>query len=281
MADEKGVITFGKEISPEQEKNYKDRIANATNRAKTSVPVGVVERPKIPSLQREASQYASIEDQTPGVQPRPKGSAVLRPETERGLAEAIAAAKNGKEMENIQAVAKGDEKALEEEDVFELFDFGAQSEAEKILNNKKRRREIEERCSPMDLEDLILKDEVQQNVPIVPGKLTATFRSLTPEESLFVKQMMSREEATNNNSNSYLLEKYSLYQLACSLIALNGVALPDHRDQHGSPNKEFFDKKMKTILKKSIYLVVDLGLNYMWFDIRVRKLLNPETLKNG
>ena len=39
---------------------------------------------------------------------------------------------------------------------------------------------------------------------------------------------------------------------------------------------------LKQILKKSIYVVADLGLNYMWFDLRVRKLLTQtEDLKNG
>jgi hypothetical protein len=115
-------------------------------------------------------------------------------------------------------------------------------------------------------------------VPILPEKFEPTFRSFSPEESLFIKQIMSREP---NQNDQYLLEKFSLAQLTCALVSINGKPLPEHRDKDGSPDEKLFRDKLKTITKKSAYIVADLMINYAWFDLRVRRLLNPDDLKNG
>lgn len=282
-------ITFGrKEIDPEQEAAYREKIAAAKkggiSALKGSTPIGHIERPSMPDLtSRRASEGPTGLTSEGGVAPRPQGSPVLSPQTQAQLEQM-------QQVQAQQAKAEGEKKLVGEdevkkaaeaaakEDLFDMFDFGGAGEAERILNNKKRRKEIEDRCEPMNFEDLILKDEVRQTVPIKPGQFEPRFRTLSPEESLFIKQYLAKDV---NASDAYSAEKFSLCQLTCSLVALNGQEFSDHRKPDGTPDEELFKIKMKKLMKKSGYIIADLAINYYWFDIRVRRLIAPERLGNG
>jgi hypothetical protein len=277
-------ITFGgKELDPNEEAAYRERIRKAkasggVHALKGNEPVGSVPRPSIP-LHRKAEDDNLASALTPegGVQPRPPGSPILSPQTASMLQAAADA-----QLKQTAEEKKAEEEQKEEvarEDLLEAFDFQGRNEAERILNNKKRRIAIESRCKPMNIEDLLLKDEVVQVVPILPDKFEVTFRSMTPEENLYIKQYIAKND--QEKSDQYVLEKFALCQLACSVMAINGKAFPEHRNSDGSPSDALFEIKLKMLLKKSGYVIADLGINYMWFDIRVRRLLNPELLGNG
>jgi hypothetical protein len=284
-----GVIELGtKEISPEEDAAYREQIraakaGNPLSALKTSTPVGGVKKPPMPVL-KASRETLSIPDTQQGVQPRPPGSPVLRPETEEKLAEAIKAGQELQQQTGEKQVLN--EKKIEDEarleQLYESFDFGdVQRQINRILDNKRRREDIEKRCAPMAFEDLLMKDEVQQTVPIIPGKFEPTFRSLRPLESLYLKSRMAKETI---NTEQYLGEKYQLLLLTCSLLSINGVSFPDHRKHHDGSfevTDEFFDAKFKMVTQKSAYILADLSVNLMWFDIRVRKLINPDDLKNG
>ncbi len=291
MSEEQGVIELGKkELDPNDEKAYRERILAA--RASRNVPadaikgkemVGTLPKPKLPPLvQQIAQQQVAPFTEQGGIQPRPQGSPVLRDETAQQLAGLAEASKKAADEANRKVEDQKKEKADEEnvEDILGAFDFGGMSEADRVLNNKKRRQDIEARCAPMSLEDLLYKNEVRQKVPVVPGKFEPTFRTYTPEESLFLKKFLG-DEAGDNNTQAYVQEKLVLCQLCCGLVALNDTLMPDHLDESGTPTRELFNKKLKVILKKSSYITADLCINYAWFDIRVRKLLNPDAVKNG
>jgi hypothetical protein len=284
MAEEKpGVINLGKgPLSSEDEAAYREKIraaksGNPTSALKGNTPLGGVERPVMPLLSRPHQEQPQGE----GVQPRPPGSPTLRPETVQQLEDAIKAGKAQEDTKTLSDAKKEDEKRIN--DLFEQFDFNdSRNQVEKILDNKKRRDQIEARCRPMDLEDLLMKDEVQQTVPIVPEKFEVKFRSITPIESLYLKTLMAKELI---QTDQYLAEKYNLLLIACSILAINGVPFPDHRrfKQDGSfeIDDKLFQEKLGYVMRKSGYVIADIGVNYMWFDIRVRRLLNPDDLKNG
>jgi hypothetical protein len=279
MSEEPRAITFGKEIDPNEEAEYRRKIEAARKTGgvdglKAKDPVGVLPRPAMPAP-RAAAEAPVSRSESGGVQARPKGSPLLSQETAeqiKGLAEASArqAASEPKPEEP---------KKVDDEDLLEMFDFQGRNEAERILNNKKRRKEIESRLEPMKLEDLLMKDEVQQNVPVVPDKFEILFRSITPEENLYIKRYVAKNDT--GQSDQYVLEKFGMCQLVCSVLAINNRPLPDHRAQDGSIDDAAFEKKLKILLRKSGYVIADLGINYGWFDIRVRKLLNPDALGNG
>lgn len=274
-------ITFGrKELDPEEEKAYREKIATARkggiSALKGSTPLGHIERPSIPDLTVKQKDGPTGLTSEGGVAPRPQGSPVLSPQTQAQLEQMQQVQKQEKVIDE-EEVKKGAEAAAKE-DLFDMFDFSGTNEAERILNNKKRRKEIEERCEPMNFEDLILKDEVRQTVPIIAGKFEPRFRSLTPEESLFLKQFLAKDQ---NQSEAYSVEKFSLCQLTCALVSLNGQDFPDHRKPDGTPDEDLFKVKLKKLNKKSGYIIADLAINYYWFDIRVRRLIAPEKLGNG
>jgi hypothetical protein len=285
MAEQDGkTITFGADsMDPAEREAYRKQIKDAkkgVNSLKGGDPVGVVPRPSIPLSEkaaREAAEMASAIGPDGNVRPRPPGSPVLSPETAAMIREASDAAAREAQAE------KKDEKSSEEEkadkDLLDMFDFQGRNEADRVLNNKKRRSTIEARCESMNIEDLLLKDEVQQTVIIVPDKFTVTFRSMTPEENLFIKQYVAKHDI--DKTEQYLVEKFAICQLVCSVVAINGKPFVDHRSQDGSPDEKLFEQKLKQLLRKSGYVIADLGVNYLWFDIRVRKLLNPDALGNG
>lgn len=283
MSDKGGeTITFGKKDLASEEEAYRSKIQQArgggVNSLKGSSPVGG-EKSKMPDfgqIQAMSGQNAPTGlSPEGGVQVRPAGSPVLSPQTKEQLAQLQVAQANQEKVREEEMKKEIDEG---KDDLFDGFDFMARTEAERVLNNKKRRKDIESRCSEMSLDDLVLKDEVQQVVPVLPGKFEITFRTMSPEESLFVKQYLAKEQAP---SESYALEKFSLCQLACALVAINNVDFPDHRTPDGSPDAELFKVKLKKLMRKSGYVIADLGLNFIWFDIRVRKLLSPDKLGNG
>jgi hypothetical protein len=283
MAEETKPITFGDKLTPEEEAAYRARIEQSkkgggVNSLKKKEPVGSIPRPAIPLMQRGAPQVEAKGLTTEGgVAPRPPGSPLLSSDTAQQIQDMAAAQVAEQSAEKKVEAAE----AKKEEDIFEMFDFEGRNESERILNNKKRRKDIEARCEEMNIEDLLLNDEVQQLVPIIPDKYSVRFRSMTPEESLFIKQYLAKDQSGQQNNDNYMLEKFSLCQLACSLVSINGKPLPDHRGKDGSPDDDAFKIKLTMLMKKSGYLVADLAVNYMWFDLRVRRLLNPEKLGNG
>lgn len=281
--DPKSVLTIGRqELAPDDAATYSRKIAEArsggkVNSLKGSTPLGHVERPtNIPLLARSSGQGASPISEDGGVQPRPPGSPAIRPETQQQLQEFNEAQK--KEAEKVEVELKKDVEEKKEE-FFDMFEtLGNQNESDRILNNKQRRKEIEAQLIPMKLEDLILRDEVHQDVHIVKDKFWVRFRSMTPQESLFIKAKMADEKVS---SDQYLLEKFTIFQLVCGVVSINGQDFPSHLNSEGEPTPDAFMRKYKMIMRKPITVLADLSQNYVWFDLRVRRLLNPGDLKNG
>src|SRR5258708_4851251 len=280
----KEVIELCKEkLEPNTQTAYRKQIATARSgidALKGTEPVGVIPKGRMPSFAKDYRSSPSPISEDGGVRPRPAGAPPIRPETiEEIQGFAKASAKEAEEERKKAEEKKSEEKAQElKDDLFDALDFDGRSEAEKILNNKKRRLAIESRCEPMNFEDLIWKNEVQQKVPIKPGEFEPVFRSLTPSENLFIKAFISKESIT---TDMYIMEKMGLCQLTCSLVSVNGRDLPPHRDQNGEIKDDLFKAKLAKVMAMSGYIIADLGLNYTWFDLRVRRLINPDALGNG
>lgn len=140
------------------------------------------------------------------------------------------------------------------------------------LNNPVRRKEIEARLEPLDLTDLIIQGELRQIVPIIPGKLEVELRSPSSEEDLAVKRLMYDEKG----GDRYLMDKYIIMNLTLALVSINGQELPTHL-KDGSFDETSYMRKFARVRKFPIQLVGDLGLQYAWFDRRVRMLLSNQT----
>jgi hypothetical protein len=163
------------------------------------------------------------------------------------------------------------------------FDFNTFREMmmKDIINNEDQRAIIESRCEPLDITDLIMKGFVTQQVPIVPGKFTPEFESMKGGEDLAIKRLIMEESKGVEVTERYLLDKFSMMSVTIGLRAINNNVLPSHRDEQGNFNEEAFWKKFNFVMRYPFHMLASIGVNYFWFDVRVRKLFVAEKLGNG
>lgn len=155
-----------------------------------------------------------------------------------------------------------------------------------LFNNEEQRKIIESRCEPMNLADLIMDGVVKQRVPIVLPTDTSkgfvpTFQSLGGDDDLACKRLIVAEATALKVDDRYLLDKYAFMGLTCALEAINGMPLPSHRDAQGNFNDDLFWAKFNKVVRFPLPMLASLGVNYFWFDVRVRRLFVAEAVKNG
>ena len=176
-------------------------------------------------------------------------------------------------------------KTLENLDDFDLDSLHSMMVRD-LFNNEEQRKIIESRCDPMDLADLIMTGIVKQKVPIVLPTETSkgfvpTFQSLGGDDDLACKRLIVAEATALKVDDRYLLDKYAFMGLTCALESINGTPLPTHRDQNGTFNDELFWAKFNKVIRFPLPMLASLGVNYFWFDVRVRRLFGAEKVKNG
>jgi hypothetical protein len=181
--------------------------------------------------------------------------------------------------QTTEELDKADGKVVKERD--NDFDFDAINETQKMLMSPDRRKLIEGRLSPLDIEDMIVKREIQQTVVVIPGKLSYTFRTFNQSESLFCLRYVYDFPGSMIFANELL----NTCKMVCSLVAVNGAMLPDHRKGLGSDkeevDRELFEKKKHHVAGLPVQLIGDLSVNAIWFNDRVTKLFSLDNLKNG
>jgi len=163
------------------------------------------------------------------------------------------------------------------------FDFAAfrQAMLKDLLNNDDQRKIIEDRLPPLDLTDLIMTGWVSQVVPIVVDKFEPEFQSMSTEEDLALKRIVMEETRSLAATEQYMLDKFSVMAVACGTRSINKKQLPDHRDKDGNFDDALFKKKFNLVVKYPFHMIASLGVNWFWFDVRVRKLFVAEKIKNG
>lgn len=201
----------------------------------------------------------------------------LSPESVEALESAKA------EVEEEQTQAKDTTEADLEEAEQEMFkretpfDYEGIQQQQRQLMSKERKEDIEDRLSELDIADMIVKREVVQDIPVVPGKLIYTLRTFNQHEHLFCLQFVYE----NPGSMTYAEEFLNTCKLVCSLNAINGAHLPPHLDKDGEVDKELFKKKMFHVASFPVHVIADLSVQAIWFNQRVNELFNVRNLKNG
>lgn len=204
----------------------------------------------------------------------------LSPESVEALEKAQA------EVEKEQAQKQEQEDTTEaeleeaEEEMFKRdtpFDYEGIQQQQRQLMSKERKEDIESRLTELDIADMIVKREVVQDIPVVPGKLIYTLRTFNQHEHLFCLQYVYE----NPGSMTYAEEFLNTCKLVCSLNAINGAHLPPHLDKDGEVDKELFKKKMFHVASFPVHVIADLSVQAIWFNQRVNELFNVRNLKNG
>ena len=149
------------------------------------------------------------------------------------------------------------------------------------MMSEERRKDIESRLSELDIADMIMKREIQQEIPVIPNKLVVTLRTFNQRENIWVLKYLYDFPG----SPAYTQELLNTCRLVCGLVAINGQYLPDHRKDVGKPTedivREDFEKKFFHVASFPVQLVADLSVQSLWFQDRVDKLFTLDTLKNG
>jgi hypothetical protein len=161
------------------------------------------------------------------------------------------------------------------------FDTFRQMMMKDLLNNEDQKAIIEERLKPMDLTDLIMAGSIAQEVIIIPGKFWVTFRSVSGQDDLAVKRLLMQEAKAIQVDDRYYLDKFAFMTLTLGLESINSNPLPSYKGADGNFNEDAFWKKYEFVTKLNIHMIASLGVNYFWYDTRVRKLMVAEKVKNG
>lgn len=148
--------------------------------------------------------------------------------------------------------------------------------ARNSLLREERRKVIENRLEPLDLADMITKREIQQNVPVVPGRMEFLFRTLSHEENIFCLRYVYEFPG----SEAYVNELLNTAKLVCSIVAINEAMLHNHM-KGKEVDRDEFQAKWDQVVSFPVQLVGDMSVQLIWFNNRVNKLFDIDNLKNG
>lgn len=231
----------------------------------------------------------------PGAHPKQgKGSQGLSPETVAGL-QALEELKQRQAApaspppetkvgevkgENDEEKKKKVEEAVNQLDSFD-YDGLRRMMNRDMLNNPDQKEIIEARLKPLDIDELIMKNRVSQEVIIVPNKFWFRFSSMTGEEDLALKQLIMEESKSTEVTDRYLLDKFAFMALTLGTTHINGNPVPSHTDDKGEFNSDRFWVKFNWMIKRSVHMLACISINHAWFEQRVRGCFVAKKLGNG
>lgn len=208
----------------------------------------------------------------------------LRPETREGLA-ALAQANQSEPEPDKKHPSESQEpagpkpsgKPADVDPDFIKMLLGQQTDP---MQRKERRKKIEARLEPLNIRHLLVGTGVIQTVPIIPDVFVVKYRSISGHEDTFAKRY-AWGLAKGDNSQMYYDTVMSLVNLTLSLREVNDEEVIDHRLENGVVDEAVFTDKFESLMSKPFVMLHDLWVNFMWFDQRVRDLLDVESLGNG
>lgn len=170
--------------------------------------------------------------------------------------------------------------AIDQMDAFE-FNEWRQLTMREMLNSEDQRKVIEGRLKPLSIDQVLSAGLIKQIVPIIPGKYELELQSFDGQMDLSLKRLVMSEAKSTEVTEQYLLDKYSFMSAALGLYRVNDKIFPDVTDENGDFNDALFYARFNKVMKLPIHMLASIGVNIMWFEMRVRKLFRAETVGNG
>lgn len=170
--------------------------------------------------------------------------------------------------------------AIDRMDAFE-FNQWRQLTMREMLHSEGQRTIIESRLAPLDIGELLMNGVIRQRIPIIPGKYEITLQNYDGQVEMAIKRMVMSESRSVDASEQYLLDKHSFMTLAVGLYKVCDRVFPDILDAQGVFNDDLFLKKFNLVMKLPIHMLASIGVNQMWFEMRVRKLYTASAVGNG
>lgn len=239
-----------------------------------------------PQTLEEIGQIQRADAQNPDAATQPQE---LRPETVQGLKAIYDASQAQQAAKPPPAAESASSKKPAAEDLDP--DDAALVEAlrgarDDILENEREREAVARRVKEIDLAQGLLTNEFTQVVPIVPDKLTVTFRCLTTGENNELRLILYEEIAKDARKSQIGNELFGFYQTVASVLSINKTELVRHMTRDNQNNLVFertiFERKLRQFYEFPMQLISVLGMHGAWFDRRVRELfVTTEAIKNG
>ena len=151
-------------------------------------------------------------------------------------------------------------------------------EKEELSEDEKIKKAISSRVSEIDIGQYLMNGELTQRVPIIPGKLEITFRTVTDLEECFVDDKLSTEGELTARA---FLRRANEWALAFHISEVNGHKWPTTIDGDGTISEKSINRRLAHVKKLSSPIFHLLSQNLAWFLERVSTSLNMETLGNG
>lgn len=221
------------------------------------------------------------------------GLAALKAATEQQLAAATPAPKAEAPKAELPPEKRVDEPKKPEESktsepddlqIDRILGLTALRDRNDVINNDRERDAADARAGGVDVMQGILNGEYTQVVPVVPGKLDVTYRTVSPAEDQAIRLYIFKLTSTDGRYESVATELYALLTLTCGLVQLNGERLPAHYTREGyavKVNEDILGAKLNLVLGYPLPLLHALSTHQFWFDQRVRKAFTTVDLGNG
>lgn len=253
-------------------------------------PVQAMPRPEMPQRPKSLRQAREEARQRRAEAPQPEILQQLRQQFQVSEEDAnilqSAKAPEGREPEELQDIAEdrlaqAESELIQPDQIPDLTpDYEQLDVLRKHLMTPERKRVIENRLQPMDLGSMISRNEVRQEITIVPGQFSIVLKSMQHYEIQYCLRRMY--ELTG--SSIYITDMLNMYKLVCCLEEVNEAQLPSHRmgvglDEH--VDNEAFDLKFKVISRFATPVLADISVQFDWFIERLHQLMGVEAVKNG
>lgn len=154
-----------------------------------------------------------------------------------------------------------------------------------VINNQEQRAAVDKLVEPFDLARCLANGDWTQVVPVVPDKLSVTFRLVTPYENQMMRLMLFGWVDKDPRLDSVAGDIYSLMMVVASIVQIGTSKLPDHLVGPESTsvefNEEIFEKKYQMISRYPSPLIHMLGVHSAWTDQRAREAMRVTNLKGG
>jgi hypothetical protein len=239
-------------------------------------------------LQQQATQH-------PGAMVDPTRDTIVPPQQPRATTKLSEESVKGlEEMQRLQQQAQSQKAAAEEEEKYKKEEQDLEESIKRTVesseifqpdtdlpfsseNLKPLRKSIEDQLhgQPISIGDMLI-GRAKQSMVLQPG-LEIELHTLKGSENLLLKKLY--REALDENT--FFFEEFSVnLTTAASIHRINSVTWPS-MDVSKSELEAVIRRRLDILSEFPIQLVALININTLWFDLRVRRALVPENLKNG
>lgn len=178
--------------------------------------------------------------------------------------------------ENSKAEVKEPEKLILEDETDDTYFYDQMGSRRPNAYSNRRRREIEKRLKPIEIEKVVFLRRVEQIIPIIPNKLEITLRETTGKEDRFIKDLIAKLNMQKDElSTASVAARMALYQITFSLLEVNGKPLRDvsiKKDPPGEEELKAFNEKLDWISEYPDDFLEELNIQLQWFKDRVKRV---------